>query len=60
MKEKYESLSLTALKEIAKARGMKHVSAKRKADLVDAMLEMDEVEKRLRMKPKDQQQRNVK
>ena len=53
MKEKYESLSLTALKEIAKARGMKHVSAKRKADLVDAMLEMDEVEK----KAKDEAER---
>lgn len=42
MREKYESLSLTALKEIAKTRGMKHVSAMKKGDLIEAMLKLDQ------------------
>ena len=33
MREKYESLSLTVLRELAKARGMKKVSALKKAEL---------------------------
>ncbi len=46
MREKYESLSLAELKEVAKFRGLRGVSAMKKADLVDAMLRMDEEEKR--------------
>jgi transcription termination factor Rho len=42
MREKYESLALADLKEIAKARGIKGVSAMKKADVVEAMLEEDE------------------
>ena len=42
MREKYESLSLTVLRELAKARGMKNISALRKGQLVDAMLVQDE------------------
>ncbi len=42
MREKYESLSLAELKEVAKFRGMKGVSAMKKADLVNAMLKLDE------------------
>lgn len=38
MKEKYESLPTTTLKELAKARGLKNVSAMRKAEVVEAML----------------------
>ena len=42
MREKYESLSLTVLKELAKARGMRGISAMKKGDLIAAMLEQDE------------------
>ena len=41
MREKYESLSLAALKDIAKAREIKNVSAMKKADIVEAMLAED-------------------
>ena len=44
MKEKYESLSVGILKELAKARGMKHVSAMKKSEVVEAMLALDEKE----------------
>lgn len=40
-REKYESLSLTALKDIAKARDIKGTSSMKKSDLIDAMLELD-------------------
>ncbi len=42
MREKYESLSLTALRDIAKARGIKGTSAMKKAEIVEAMLKEDE------------------
>lgn len=42
MREKYESLSLVTLKELAKARGMKGVSAMKKSNLIELMLEQDE------------------
>lgn len=42
MREKYESLALTDLKEIAKARGIKGVSTMKKSEVVEAMLEEDE------------------
>ena len=45
MREKYESLALTDLKEIAKVRGIKGTSTMKKADLVEAMLKLDEEEK---------------
>ncbi|HIR28825.1 MAG TPA: hypothetical protein IAB84_12725, partial [Candidatus Choladousia intestinigallinarum] len=45
MREKYESLSLLALKGLAKARGMKGISALKKSQLIEAMLAMDEKEK---------------
>ncbi len=45
MREKYESLALVDLKEIAKARGIKGTSTMKKADLVEAMLQEDEKEK---------------
>ena len=44
MREKYESLALNDLKEIAKSRGIKGTSSMKKAQLVDAMLEKDEQE----------------
>ena len=44
MRERYESLSLAALKDIAKARGIKNVSAMKKSAVVEAMLAEDEKE----------------
>ena len=42
MREKYESLGLAELKEIAKARGIKGASTMKKSEIVDAMLAADE------------------
>ena len=42
MREKYESLALVQLKELAKVRGLKGTSSMKKADLVEAMLAEDE------------------
>lgn len=41
MREKYESLSAAVLKELAKARGIKSVSAMKKSQVIEAMLEAD-------------------
>ncbi len=41
MREKYESLSLSVLKEVAKARGLKHLSGLKKGELVELMLKED-------------------
>ena len=40
-REKYESLSLPALKDLAKARGIKGISLMKKVEIVDAMLALD-------------------
>ncbi len=45
MREKYESLPLSTLKDLAKARGLKGISTMKKAELVERMLEEDEKEK---------------
>ncbi|MCI7322153.1 MAG: transcription termination factor Rho [Lachnospiraceae bacterium] len=42
MREKYESLSLVVLKDLAKARGLKGISAMKKGELVERMLQEDE------------------
>ena len=44
-RERYESLSLATLKDLAKARKMKGFSAMKKAELIEAMLAKDEKEK---------------
>ena len=46
MREKYESLALTDLKEIAKVRGIKGTSTMKKADIIESMLILDEQEKK--------------
>ena len=45
MREKYESLGLVDLKDIAKHRGIKGVSTMKKSEVIDAMLVLDEQEK---------------
>ncbi len=48
MREKYESLSVAALKDLAKARGLKNISALKKAEVVEAMLAEDRRLKQLK------------
>ena len=50
MKEKYESLPLSELRQVAKARGLKGISALRKEQLVERMLQEDEKDKKGREK----------
>ena len=45
-RERYESLALQSLREIAKNRGMKKTSTLKKADLIDALLKRDEEDAR--------------
>ncbi len=45
MREKYESLGLVDLKDIAKHRGMKGVSTMKKSEVIEAMLALDEQER---------------
>ena len=47
MREKYESLGLADLKAIAKHRGIKGTSTMKKSDVIEAMLALDEQEKRM-------------
>lgn len=51
MKDKYESLPLATLKELAKARGLKGVSILKKAEVVELMLQEDEKEKETETQP---------
>ena len=44
-REKYESLPLATLKDLAKARKMRGISTMKKGELIDAMLALDEKEK---------------
>ena len=48
MREKYESLSLATLKDLAKARGLKGISTLRKPELIERMLQEDEKSHRWR------------
>ena len=54
MREKYESLSLGALKDIAKARGLKVISTLKKSELVERMLQEDEKDKASADKKKEE------
>lgn len=42
MREKYETLPLATLKDLAKTRGIKGISTMKKADVIEAMLKEDE------------------
>ena len=53
MREKYESLALVQLKELAKVRGLKGTSTMKKAELVEAMLAEDERLKKLEQENED-------
>lgn len=44
MREKYESLPLATLKELAKARGLKCISTLKKQDIIERMLDADKKE----------------
>ncbi len=44
MREKYESLSLAILRDLAKARGLKKTSSLKKAELIERMLQQDEID----------------
>jgi len=44
MREKYETLSLETLKELAKSRGIKGLSGLKKSEVIDKMVEKDEEE----------------
>lgn len=60
MREKYESLSLATLKDLAKARGMKGISTMKKTDLVEAMLEEDQKEKaKAAPQPQKEEEKNT-
>ena len=45
MREKYETLPLATLRELAKSRDIKGTSTMKKAEVIDAMLEQDEKDK---------------
>lgn len=59
MREKYESLSLAQLRDIAKARGLKGISTMKKGELVEAMLAEDERESRENKQPQPPQKENA-
>lgn len=53
MREKYESLALVQLKELAKVRGLKGTSTMKKSEIVEAMLAEDERLKKLEEQEKE-------
>ncbi|MFQ8662390.1 MAG: transcription termination factor Rho [Lachnospiraceae bacterium] len=57
MREKYESLPLATLKELANTRGLKGISTMKKAEVIELMLKEDENEKK---KEKKSSQETVK
>ena len=59
MREKYESLSVNVLKDLAKAHGLKGISALKKGELVEAMLKEDEKEKTYPVDPPKEVQEDV-
>ena len=58
-RERYESLPLATLKELAKARNMKGVSTLKKSALIDEMLKLDETEKQMQANEKAKEEVQV-
>ncbi len=52
MRERYETLKLNDLREIAKKRGIKGATALKKSEIIDIMCEMDEKENAQKQEPK--------
>ncbi|MCR4740645.1 MAG: transcription termination factor Rho [Lachnospiraceae bacterium] len=59
-REKYESLGLTVLRDIAKARGLKGVSSLKKNDVIELMLDLDAKEEKEKQEEKAKQEDNTK
>ena len=53
MREKYETLSLNTLRDLAKARGLSGTSTMRKAQVIDLMCAQDEKEQAIKQKQKE-------
>jgi len=51
MREKYKTLSLETLRDLAKERGLKGLSGLRKSELIERMVQKDEEEKEGRLEP---------
>ncbi len=59
MREKYESLALAVLKDLAKSRGIHGTSTMKKAEVVEAMLALDEEEKKAKAVESEKTQTKV-
>ena len=59
-REKYEALSVTVLKELAKARGMKNISALKKKEVIERMLAEDAKQEAAKAQSEPQRQEAVK
>lgn len=59
MREKYESLSASVLRDLAKARGLRGISTLRKEQLIERMLEEDEKDKAKKQPQEVQEQAQV-
>ena len=46
MREKYETLSVTVLRDLAKSRGIKGLTGLKKEQIIEKMLEEDEKDKK--------------
>ena len=53
MREKLATLPLSELREIARARGIRHVTGVKKADLIDRILELGEEKPKSKCRQRD-------
>ncbi|MCD7724049.1 MAG: transcription termination factor Rho, partial [Clostridiales bacterium] len=58
MRQKYETLSLAVLRDLAKARGMKRISTLKKAELIERMLQQDELDAQAAKQEEEIQQKD--
>lgn len=59
MRERYETLSLATLKELAKVRGLKGISTLKKSELIDVMVDADTKENQSQSSQKNSQEKPV-